>query len=69
MPTIIEHGRTTTVEDVRTFMRTRTMCGVGRDGDSYFVYMRAKGEPYTKHCGPYSTRDQAVDWINAVRET
>lgn len=69
MVTITEHGRTTVIEEIAVWRGVGIMCGVGRDAGSYFVYMRHADQPYTKHCGPYSTREQAVDWINGVRES
>jgi len=56
------------VVPVRTFRRTQMEMGVGKPG-SWFVYDRAIGaEDWHLHCGPYSTREQAEDWINGIRE-
>lgn len=65
--TVKEHGRTTAVEITRTF-KDGFQNGVGQDGESWFVYSGPPGD-VTKHCGPYSTREQAKDWIDAIRET
>lgn len=58
-----------TVLPVRTF-KSGTELGVGLDRGSWFVYMKGKDETeWQKHCGPYSTREQAEWWIREVRET
>ncbi len=57
---------------VRHLEATRTSLGVGRDDDSYYVYDREDGKSafdWHMHCGPYSTFEQAVDWIRAIRES
>lgn len=65
--TVQEYGRTTVVEITRTFAGG-WQNGVGQDEGSWFVYAGRSGA-VTKHCGPYSTREQAKDWIDAIRET
>lgn len=63
-----DFGRTVPVETIRRFASTKMTCGVGFDDHSWFVYDRHDGEPWHKHCGPYSTRVQGVDWINDISE-
>jgi hypothetical protein len=63
------YGRPCSVTFIRAFTGTRVMLGVGKDGDSYFVFDRyATAEPWHKHCGPYSTFEEGKDWIMAIRE-
>lgn len=60
------------VVEVRRFNITQMILGVGKDDDSFFVYDRPFGSnewAWRIHCGPYSTRQQAVDWIRDIRET
>jgi hypothetical protein len=55
-----------TAEHVRTLPVFEL--GVGYDRTAWFVYHRLRGNTvWLKHCGPYSTREQAADWINAIR--
>lgn len=65
------------VQVIKTFRSTGMTMGVGYDLDklgTWFVY-DATDDPtqgngrWHKHCGPYSTYEQAKDWINAIRET
>ncbi len=56
---------------VRDFPHTQTHLGVGKDGDSYYVYDLAFGQPSSEwhmHCGPYATFDDAAQWIRDIRE-
>lgn len=59
------------VQHVRTF-QSGSEWGAGydlRDPSTWFVYDRTgKAERWHMHCGPYSTMEQAVDWINGIRE-
>ena len=58
------------IETVKVFRATSTECGVGMIGSSWFVFDRQVGDAgWHQHCGPYSTRAAARDWILAVRET
>ena len=56
---------------VRTFRNGRQMGG-GYDilaPSTWFVYDRdGADERWHKHCGPYSTYEQAADWIRGIRE-
>ena len=63
-----DFGRTVSVERVRYFATTDRTLGVGHDGDSWFVFDRAPREPWHKHCGPYSSEEQARAWIADIRE-
>lgn len=57
------------VTHVRTFRSMRKELGVGCDRHSWFVYDRSIGETeWHKHCGPYSTSEQAAQWIFDIRE-
>lgn len=61
-------GRFIFVRCLRIF-RSGAQLGVGRDGDSFFVYDRStRLDRWHRHCGPYVTDVQAADWINSVRE-
>lgn len=56
---------------VRRFKSTKMDLGVGCDDGSYYVYDRPFGASafaWHMHCGPYSTYDEARDWIREVRE-
>ena len=62
------------VHSIRTF-RDGSQLGAGYDlrkPATWFVY-DAESDPtaangrWHKHCGPYSTFEQAVDWIKAIR--
>lgn len=57
------------VEHERTFDSTGRHLGVGHPvgNPSWFVYDALPSEPWHMHCGPYSTREQAVEWIAAIR--
>lgn len=58
--------RTFTIEVVRSM--GGYLLGVGQP-EQWFVYTQdAPGKSWEKHCGPYSTREQAVDWINGIRD-
>ena len=66
------------VEFVRRFNETGMELGVQQHGDgenfSWFVMARTASRhkwdtEWHTHCGPYSTREQAVWWINEIRET
>jgi hypothetical protein len=55
---------------IRSFHRTNMVLGVRKEADSWFVVdcdMRGDATWHT-HCGPYSTPEQAAEWINAIRE-
>lgn len=74
--TRFQHGLQT--EFIRRFDDTGFELGVEQHDDgenrSWFVMARSAGRKkwdvqWSTHCGPYSTREQAVDWINAIRET
>lgn len=57
---------------VRRFALTRVELAVHALAGSYFVYDRATDDPratWHLHCGPYSTFEQARDWILNIRET
>lgn len=59
------------VVEVRKFKSTQMTLGVGRDDGIYYVYDRpfsASAFNWHMHCGPYSTFDQAADWIRDIRE-
>lgn len=59
------------VVPVRSFRHTKMDLGIGRDDGSFYVYDRrhvAASFDWHMHCGPYSTFQQAVDWIRAIRE-
>jgi hypothetical protein len=59
------------VHEIRKF-RDGHRLGVGYDLDhptTFFVYDRNEDDDsWHKHCGPYSTFDQAKDWIRDIRE-
>lgn len=65
------YGQPIDVHRVRVF-RNRRELGVGYDIKSpaaWFVFDRdTERNHWHKHCGPYSTFDQARDWINGIRE-
>ena len=68
------YGVACDVHLVRTFRDGRSM-GVGYVLDrpsSWFVYDREAGKTgngvWHMHCGPYSTFEQGVDWIQGIRE-
>lgn len=55
---------------IRRFELTRTELAVHSLGGSWFVYDRDfDAQGWHLHCGPYSTFDQARDWILAIQET
>lgn len=67
-------------EAIRFFARTSMELGVEHHDDgqnrAWFVMDRVRGgnelrgqNEWHTHCGPYSTREQAVAWIQAIRET
>jgi len=63
------------VHPVRTF-RSGWQLGAGydlRDPATWFVYTRDAGPvangQWHRHCGPYSTFEQAKDWCLAIRES
>ena len=44
-------------------------CDVTGDWSTFFVYDREDASSkWHRHCGPYSTFDQARDWILGIRE-
>jgi hypothetical protein len=53
------------ITSVRLFRQPRLELGIRRDGGLWFVYMRGVGF-WEKHCGPYSTSEQAIAWIRAL---
>ena len=62
------------VHEIRKFRDGRRM-GVGydlREPATFFVYDREAettgNAVWHKHCGPYSTFEQAKDWIKQIRE-
>jgi hypothetical protein len=59
------------VHTVRAFRDGREM-GAGyalRDPTPWFVYDRENSSAkWHKHCGPYSTFEQACNWIKDIRE-
>lgn len=59
---------TESVKLVRTFGNGRQL-GVGFDRTAYFVFDREKdGDPWQKHCGPYSTFEQGQWWCDEIRD-
>lgn len=56
------------VKQIRRFKRFAL--GIAQEGATWFVYMRMFGgsRTWAKHTGPYSTSEQAEDWIKAIRE-
>ena len=53
---------------VRTF-KSGTQLSVELHNYSWFVTMKLTGEEeFSTHCGPYSTKEQAIDWIKDIRE-
>ena len=63
-------GTVSNVAPVRVFRTTQMELTALFDWTAWFVYDRHVGErAWHKHCGPYSTREQAVDWILAIQET
>lgn len=70
------YGVACDVHPVKTFAATQKELGAGyelRKPSTWFVYDRDAGATgngtWHMHCGPYSTFDQAKDWILAIRET
>ena len=68
-----DYGRIVKVEPIRTFHGGCSL-GVGFDEQppshsAWFVFDRVKDGQWSKHCGPYSTRDQAVWWIEQIKES
>lgn len=67
----IDHGRSVIVKPARSF-GSGFEVGIGQERQGpyglWFVYARTNTGPWHKHCGPYSTEDQAVDWIRSIRE-
>lgn len=65
------YGVACDVHTVRTFRDGREM-GSGydlREPAAWFVYDREDATAkWHKHCGPYSTFEQAKDWINGIRD-
>ncbi len=60
--------RTVTIETVR-IMSSGSLWGVACAGSSWWVYSTLPNEKeWMKHCGPYSDRESAADWINAIRD-
>ena len=58
------------VKFVKWFRETNMEMGFGYDRTAWFVYCRYRGDAeWGKHCGPYSTSEQAREWILAIRET
>lgn len=59
------------VHSVRAFRDGREL-GAGydlRNPATWFVYDRGMADAkWHKHCGPYSTFEQAKDWIHGIRE-
>ena len=66
------YGVACDVQTVRTFRDGREL-GAGydlTDPATWFVYDRKNTEAkWHKHCGPYSTFEQAKRWIRDIRET
>lgn len=65
------YGVAVDVHRVRRFRDAREL-GVGYElgrPTTWFVYDRDDAlAKWHKHCGPYSTFDQAKEWIQAIRE-
>jgi hypothetical protein len=65
------YGVACDVHLVRTF-RDKRQLGVGyelRVPSAWFVYDRENHDSkWHKHCGPYSTFEQAKEWILNIRE-
>ena len=65
------YGVACDIHTVRAFRDGREL-GAGyelRDPATWFVYDRESTDAkWHMHCGPYSTFEQAVDWIRAIRE-
>lgn len=67
-----DYGRRTEVFPIRRF-KSGSRLGVGFDEQppshsAWFVYDFSDSK-WSKHCGPYSTREQAEEWIDDIRET
>lgn len=54
---------------VRRFEATSTTLGVGEDNGSWYVFDQVDGEPWHRHCGPYSSMPDAIDWVNAIKDS
>lgn len=70
------YGVACDVHPIKTFTATKRELGAGydlRDPATWFVYDRdanATGNgTWHKHCGPYSTFEQAREWILGIRDT
>ena len=65
------YGEACDVQAVRTFRDGRQL-GAGydfRDPETWFVYDREiPPTRWHKHCGPFSTIEQAKGWILAIHE-
>jgi hypothetical protein len=65
------NGLACDVHSVRVLRDGREL-GAGydvRDPATWYVYSRMMpGHRWQKHCGPYSSCDQALAWIDAIRE-
>jgi hypothetical protein len=65
------YGVACDVHAVRSFRNGREM-GAGYElgaPSTWFVYDREnQTAKWHKHCGPYSTFDQASDWIKGIRD-
>jgi hypothetical protein len=65
------YGVACDVHLVRTFRNKRQM-GAGyplRQVGTWFVYDRdSASEQWHMHCGPYSSFEQAADWIKGIRD-
>jgi hypothetical protein len=59
-----------TLDDVTVirYFKNGNVLGVRKEADSWFVVDRVDGINWHTHCGPYSTPEQAADWINQIRE-
>jgi hypothetical protein len=65
------YGVAIDVHLVRTFKNGFALGGGYDLSDpvTWFVYDRESADAkWHKHCGPYSTFEQAKDWINGIRE-
>lgn len=67
-----QYGRIVNVSPVRILAAHALGVGFDKlpehDNGQWFVY-DFDGIEWTCHCGPYSDREQAVVWINSIRET
>ena len=63
-----EQAMTSAPSVVRVFKATQVECAVGYDHSAWFVYDRSVGEAaWHRHCEPYAAKQDATDWILAIR--